>query len=252
MKRQSKVTCFWTVFHGEQRNGGIFIKIPKSRRLLDFIGIIRSVVLKINPYVFPISIVVNSALFLYAIIKATLSETHHLWFASLSFWYLLMAFGKIQLLNGNGCTDKETEAMRIVKRTRIFMIIAGLVIFALSVQVYFFSFDIGLSASFVILNGSYVVIKLIFRCINSWISKKNKGKSITSVIDVCRRKLTAAESMFAFSLIFYKLIAVYNWNDKMLSLMAMVYGGISGTAVIVAGVRHEKTDMDIYQKCPNK
>lgn len=202
--------------------------------------IVRIVVSKINPYIFPSSIAANGVFFLYAIIRTIFSKVHPLWFASLSFWYLLMMFGKVQLLRKNGYTDEEISDTRAIKRTRVFMVVAGLVIIALSVQVYFFSFAVDLSVPFVVLNGSYVIIKLIFRFINSFISKRNNGENIISVIGVCRQRLTTAESMFAFSLIFYKLIAVYNWDNKMLTLMAMVYGGISGIVVILAGLRHEK------------
>lgn len=136
--------------------------------------------------------------------------------------------------------DAKTQDMRAANRTRFFVIAAGILIIALSVQVYYFSFEVGLSIPFVVLNGSYVTVKLMLRLFKSTFSKGNKRKSDVSLLDECRQKLATAESMFAFSLIFYKLIAAYNWEDSMLSLMAMVYGGISGMVVILVGLQHEK------------
>lgn len=158
-----------------------------------------------------------------------------------------MVSGKVQLFYKDGFTD---EGMQIIKRTRFFMIAAGLTIVALSVQVYYFGFEVGLSVPFVVLNGSYIIIKLIFRFIKAFCSKGNKRKEIISAIDVCRQKLATAESMFAFSLIFFKLIDVYNWEDEMLSIMAMVYGGISGIAVIMLGVRRKKEQRVCTPKQP--
>lgn len=195
-----------------------------------FINLIKNVDLRMSVNI-RLSLLANFAFAAFYFVCCFFYE-NPVWYGTFTFWYVLLFLSRLILtITQKRCGVDSKFAYSIELLVGGILGILGLQMIVVNYCSARFGIVLNIPKWMFLLNGTCIVVKFIISFIGV---KKHSTK--TNGFYGCMKRITRVENLLLFSMLFSKLILLYEWNDGKLINVSIIVGYIVGASVCILGI----------------